>query len=314
MWRDLGYYRVRIIVYILLSICVGTIFLDVGKGYTAILAHGACGGFLSGFMTFMSVGGFPSFIEELKVFYKERLNGYYGVAVYTLSNFLSSFPYLTVMSFGTSSITYYMVKFRSEFSNFLYVFMALLSSIATVESCMMTIASLVPNYLMGFVIGSGYIGILMMTSGFFRLLPDIPKVFWRYPISYINFGAWGLQGAYKNDMIGLEFDPLVPGGPKLKGEEVLTTVLGISLDHSKWWDLAAVVLILIAFRLLFFAVLKFKERILPVFRKLCAERTLKQLKKRPSFMKTSYSPFPSIRNQTAHSLSSQEGLSSPVPY
>ncbi|KAL9367859.1 hypothetical protein Peur_039058 [Populus x canadensis] len=314
MWRDLGYYRVRIIVYILLSICVGTIFLDVGKGYTAILAHGACGGFLSGFMTFMSVGGFPSFIEELKVFYKERLNGYYGVAVYTLSNFLSSFPYLTVMSFGTSSITYYMVKFRSEFSNFLYVFMALLSSIATVESCMMTIASLVPNYLMGFVIGSGYIGILMMTSGFFRLLPDIPKVFWRYPISYINFGAWGLQGAYKNDMIGLEFDPLVPGGPKLKGEEVLTTVLGISLDHSKWWDLAAVVLILIAFRLLFFAILKFKERILPVFRKLCAKRTLKQLKKRPSFTKTSYSPFPSIRNQPAYSLSSQEGLSSPVPY
>jgi hypothetical protein len=93
----------------------------------------------------------------MQVFYKERLNGYYGVAVYTLSNFLSSFPYLTVMSFGTSSITYYMVKFRSEFSNFLYVFMALLSSIATVESCMMTIASLVPNYLMGFVIGSGYI-------------------------------------------------------------------------------------------------------------------------------------------------------------
>ncbi|KAI5603615.1 hypothetical protein BDE02_01G230400 [Populus trichocarpa] len=314
MWRDLGYYWVRIIVYILLSICVGTMFLDVGNGYTAILAHGACGGFLSGFMTFMSVGGFPSFIEELKVFYKERLNGYYGVAVYTMSNFLSSFPYLTVMSFGTSSITYYMVKFRSEFSNFLYVFMALLSSIATVESCMMTIASLVPNYLMGFVIGSGYIGILMMTSGFFRLLPDIPKVFWRYPISYINFGAWGLQGAYKNDMIGLEFDPLVPGGPKLKGEEVLTTVLGISLDHSKWWDLAAVVLILIAFRLLFFAILKFKERILPVFRKLCAKRTLKQLKKRPSFTKTSYSPFPSIRNQPAYSLSSQEGLSSPVPY
>lgn len=112
----------------------------------------------------------------------------------------------------------------------------------------------------------------------------------------------------------LVFAVIISGGPKLKGEEVLTTVLGISLDHSKWWDLAAVVLILIAFRLLFFAVLKFKERILPVFRKLCAERTLKQLKKRPSFMKTSYSPFPSIRNQTAHSLSSQEGLSSPVPY
>jgi hypothetical protein len=123
-----------------------------------------------------------------------------------------------------------------------------------------------------------------------------------------------MQGAYKNDMIGLEFDPLVPGGPKLKGEEVLTTVLGISLDHSKWWDLSAVLLILIAFRLLFFAILKFKERTLPMLRELHSKRTLKHLKKRPSFRKTSYSPFSSKRHQPAHSLSSQEGLSSPIPY
>lgn len=34
---------------------------------------------------------------------------------------------------------------------------------------------------------------MMMTSGFFRLLPDIPKPVWRYPISYINYGAWALQ-------------------------------------------------------------------------------------------------------------------------
>lgn len=33
----------------------------------------------------------------------------------------------------------------------------------------------------------------MMTSGFFRLLPDLPKIFWRYPISYISFSSWALQ-------------------------------------------------------------------------------------------------------------------------
>ncbi|KAJ9164327.1 hypothetical protein P3X46_023920 [Hevea brasiliensis] len=319
MWRDLGYYWVRIGIYIALSICVGTIFFDVGRSYTAILARGACGGFISGFMTFMSIGGFPSFIEELKVFYKERLNGHYGVGIYILSNFLSSFPYLTVMSVATVSITFYMVKFRPEFSHFVYACLDLTSSIAAVESCMMTIASLVPNFLMGVIVGAGYIGILMMTSGFFRLLPELPKVFWRYPVSYINYGAWGLQGAYKNDMIGIEFDPLVPGNPKLKGEFVLSTMLGIDLHHSKWWDLVAVVVILIAFRLLFYAILKFKERTMPVFHKLYAQRTIKHLKKRPSFRNSSpfpsfrkSSPFPSTRHQTLHSLSSQEGLNSPI--
>nr|KJB35753.1 hypothetical protein B456_006G126900 [Gossypium raimondii] len=157
MSRDLGYYWLRIAIYVALSICVGSIFFDVGTNYNSILARGACGGFISGFMTFMSIGGFPSFIEELKVFYRERRNGHYGVAVYILSNFLSSFPFLTVMSLSTAAITYYMVKFHPGISHFMYVSLDLISSIATVESCMMMIASLVPNFMMGVIIGAGYI-------------------------------------------------------------------------------------------------------------------------------------------------------------
>ena len=67
MSRDLGYYWLRIIIYIVVSICVGTVSFDVGTSYSSIQARGACGGFATGFMTFMSIGGFPSFIEEMKV-------------------------------------------------------------------------------------------------------------------------------------------------------------------------------------------------------------------------------------------------------
>ncbi|KAG6629905.1 hypothetical protein I3843_14G118000 [Carya illinoinensis] len=310
MYRDVGYYWLRIIIYITLSICVGTIFFDVGTSYTSILARGACGGFVAGFMTFMSIGGFPSFLEEMKVFYRERLNGHYGIAVYILSNFLSSLPFVAVMSIATAAITYYMVKFRPEFSPFVFICLDLISSIAVIESTMMIIASLVPNFLMGVIVGAGYIGIMMMTSGFFRLIPDLPKVFWRYPISYINYGAWALQGAYKNDMIGLEFDSFAPGEPKLKGEVVLTSMLGVQLNHSKWWDLGAVVVILLCSRLLFFAILKFKEKASPCLRSLYTKRTLQHLNKRPSFRKTP--SFPSKRHQPLHSLSAQEGLNSPI--
>ena len=121
-----------------------------------------------------------------------------------------------------------------------------------------------------------------------------------------------MQGAFKNDMIGLEFDAFVPGDPNLKGEVILTSMLGVQLDHSKWWDLGAVVVILISYRLLFFAILKFKERGSPYFRTLYTKRTLHHLNKRPSFRKTP--PFPSKRHQPLHSLSSQEGLNSPIHY
>ncbi|GAA0172791.1 hypothetical protein Leryth_009618 [Lithospermum erythrorhizon] len=311
MSRDVGYYWSRIVTYIIVSICVGTLFYDVGTSYSSILARGACGGFVTGFMTFMSIGGFPSFIEEMKVFYRERLNGYYGVGAFVLANFLSSFPFLVAVAALTGTITYYMV-FKASFGHYVFFCLNLFGCIAMVESVMMIVASLVPNFLMGLVTGAGILGIMMMTAGFFRLLDDLPKPFWRYPVSYLGYGAWALQGSYKNDIIGLEFDPLIPGGPKLKGVDVLKNMFKLPVDHSKWWDLSALFGLLICYRFSFFLVLKLRERTTPFFRSLYTKRTLHQLNKRPSFRRK-----PSLRSKRHHnnlySLSSQEGLSSPIP-
>ncbi|KAK6925577.1 ABC transporter-like, ATP-binding domain [Dillenia turbinata] len=303
MSRDIGYYWVRIVVYIILSLCVGSIFYDIGTSYNSIAARAGCDGFLAGFMTFMSIGGFPSFLEELKVFQRERLNGHYGVVVYTLSNFLSSFPFLLAMSVATASITYNMVKSRPGFSHFAFSCLDLFGCLAVVEGFMMIVASLVPNFLMGLIVGAGSLGISMMGSGFFRLLPDLPKSVWRYPISYISYGAWAFQGALKNDLIGIEFDPLSAGYPKLKGEDVLQNRLGVSVGRSKWWDLAAVMGIFIFYRIIFVIVLKFKERAAPMFQILYARSMLQHLNK---------SGFPSERHRTHRSLSSQVGLNSPI--
>ena len=185
-----------------------------------------------------------------------------------------------------------------------------------------------------------------MTSGFFRLLPDLPKPFWRYPISYLSYGSWSVQvitcdtcickrlfhkatyqpglvchlmyqsvkmiwqGAYKNDFLGLEFEPMIAGEPKLSGEYVIQHTFGISLEHSKWWDLVAIAAILVSYRVLFFLILKFKESASPLFQTLYAKRILHHLDKRPSFRKKP--SFPSNRHQPLHSLSSQEGLNSPL--
>ncbi|CAI0450163.1 unnamed protein product [Linum tenue] len=307
MSRDIGYYWARIVIYIVVSICVGTIYYNLGHGYTSILARVACGGFITGFMTFMSIGGFPSFIEEMKIFYRERLNGYYGPAVYILSNYLSSFPFLFAIALISGNICFHLVRFRQGFSYLAFFCLNIFACISVIESLMMVVASLVPNFLMGLVTGAGIIGIMMMTSGFFRLLPDLPKIFWRYPVSYINYGAWGLQGAYKNDFIGEEFEPLVPGDPKLTGEFIITNIFGVSLNRSKWFDLSIIFVILIFYRILFYVVLKLKEQALPLVKDAYSKRTLQRLQKRPSFRK-----MPSIGSRRHNSLSSQEGLNSPL--
>lgn len=92
-----------------------------------------------------------------QIFSKERLNGHYGVGVYNLSNFISSFPFLVMMSFSSASITYFIAKFHPGLSHFTFATLDLLISIAVVESSMLVVASVVPNFLMGVIIGAGFI-------------------------------------------------------------------------------------------------------------------------------------------------------------
>ncbi|PHT79870.1 hypothetical protein T459_17922 [Capsicum annuum] len=105
---------------------------------------------------------------------------------------------------------------------------------------MMVIASVVPNFLMGIVIGAGILGISMVVSGFFRLPHDIPKRFWRYPVSYMTFHFWAVQGQYKNDLKELIFDNQSLDLPKITGEYALKETFQIDVNRSKWVDLSVI--------------------------------------------------------------------------
>ncbi|KAK0596457.1 hypothetical protein LWI29_015815 [Acer saccharum] len=179
MSRDMGYYWLRTLFYILVSVSAGNLYFNIGLSYQSIVQRAKCDAFVYGFMICLSIGGLPFFLEEFKM-------------------------------------------------------------------------------------------LMMMASEIFKLLPDLPKFFWRYPMSYISFASWAIQGQYKNDMIGLDFDPQNPGDTEVKGEEVLQKIFGVELDHSKWCDLLALLVLLVSYRLILLAALKYKEKSLSLLRRLYA--------------------------------------------
>lgn len=94
MYRDMGYYWLRLAIYIALGFGLGTVFYRIGNSYSSInvrvvsvqnysklfrenpanmyvyiymQARGSMLMFVSSLLTIMSIGGFPSFIEEMKV-------------------------------------------------------------------------------------------------------------------------------------------------------------------------------------------------------------------------------------------------------
>ncbi|KAI9162045.1 hypothetical protein LWI28_023245 [Acer negundo] len=180
----------------------------------------------------------------------------------------SKFPLLVVLSTSSGTIIYYMVKLHPGISRLAYFCINLFCCISILETCMMWVALLVPNVLMGIGVGTCVVMLMMMASEMFK--PDLPKFFWHYPMSYISFASWAIQGQYKNDMIGIEFDPQNPGDKKVKGEEVLQKIFGMELELSKWWDLLALLVLLVSHRLILLAALKYKEKSLSLLRRLYA--------------------------------------------
>lgn len=264
MYRDLGYYWLRLAIYIALCLCVGTIFYDIGSTYDSIQARGSMLMFVAAFLTFMAIGGFPSFVEDMKVFGRERLNGHYGVAAFVIGNTFSSIPYLLIISLIPGAIAYYLVGLQKSFEHFAYFASVLFACMLLVESLMMIVASIVPDFLMGIVTGAGIQGVMMLNGGFFRFPDDLPKPFWRHPMYYISFHKYANQGFFKNEFEGLMFPNQMAGSPTIGGEEILRNYWQVEMGYSKWVDLAILLGMVVIYRLMFLGIIKAAEKMKPL--------------------------------------------------
>ncbi|KAL5563886.1 hypothetical protein UlMin_033633 [Ulmus minor] len=277
MYRDVGYYWMRLVIYITLSIGLATIFYDLGFSYGSIQARGSLLMWVATFLTFMTIGGFPSFVEDMKVFERERLNGHYSATAFVISNTFSALPYLLLISLVSGALTYYLPGLHKGYQHFLYFVSLLFACMMLVESLMMIVASLVPNYLMGIITGSGIQGLMMLGGGFFRLPNDLPNYFWKYPLFYISFHRFAYQGLFKNEFEGLVFPYSEKGEPLNKrGEEILREIWQVNMSYSKWVDLGILLGMVVFYRVLFLIIIKSTEKMKNIAQKFKSAGNCKQ--------------------------------------
>ncbi|KAK1693155.1 hypothetical protein QYE76_009852 [Lolium multiflorum] len=270
MHRDIGYYWMRLGVYVGIGLCLGTIFYQVGNSYSSIQTRCSIIMYTTALLTFMAIGGFPSFVEDIKVFKRERMSGHYGVAEFVISNTLSATPYLALIAVIPGAMLYYLTGLTKGTDHFAYFVITLCMCTLLVESIMMIIAALVPDFLMGIIVGAGVQGVLMLNGGFFRLPHELPKPVWKYPFYYISFHKYAVQGLYKNEFMGLTFpsDQLVQANTTISGIQVLQEKLEVEMGYSKWVDILILFGMMVIYRLIFFVVVKIGEEVRPKMRKM----------------------------------------------
>ena len=136
-----------------------------------------------------------------------------------LSSFISSFPFVLAISLTSGTTLYHMVNFHPGFSHYCYFCINLFCSFSVAEGCMLLVAAVVSNLLLAIGTAAGitvskFIDdppychnseelftllnlctqvLMIMPSNVFRRAADIPKFFWRYPMSYISYVAWSIQ-------------------------------------------------------------------------------------------------------------------------
>lgn len=199
----------------------------------------------------MSIGGYPSHIKEIKVYKHENAAGHSGAVAFLLGNLLSSIPYLFLISISCSAAIYFLLGLRTDFSLFMYFVMNIFMCLLINEGMLMVLASISQKAFKGIMIMVFLQGIMMLVAGYFRLRDELPRPIWRYPLSYLAFHTYAIEGLLENEYIGLSFPVgqigLLSGGQALRDSYNISTA-----RNSKWLNLLVLAIIAVGYRFILF--------------------------------------------------------------
>ncbi|GMF17341.1 unnamed protein product [Phytophthora lilii] len=241
-WRHPGVFWLRVLMYILLSFMVGTMYLSSNQQITSS-AMVPLLFYVQAFLVFMSVAALPALLEQRAVLEREVRSHSLHLASYTTANLLGALPGILFISSLASFIVVYFAHVHS-FGSFL---LNLTLSLITAESMMHLLGAAVPHYIMGIALGAGLFGMFMLCEGFMVPFAAIPAYWkWGYYMAFHTYSfesfmyehfsqenteeAWKLLEAYGMENVNVSRNMLIlvgyAAGLQLAGILVLVLRFG----------------------------------------------------------------------------------------
>lgn len=271
--RNLLAYAARMIMYVLMGLLIATVWLHLGTSSDKMNERLSVHSFAVTFISFMSVSGIPSFLEERMVYVRERANGLYGPSAFLISSTLITIPFVFVCCTLFLLIIYWAVDLNSGvdvwFRFLAYYFLT--SFVAECQSVL--IATAIPDNVAAISLGSFINGFWMCVQGYFIRAPNLPK-FYYYFVHWISFQTYGFVLSTKNDLEGVLFSCTQNSDGKcqcsypssledqgicaLPGEDILG-YLEIR-DKNKILFAFAMLIIAFVYRVLFYVVLRMTKK------------------------------------------------------
>ncbi|CAL4928516.1 unnamed protein product [Urochloa decumbens] len=259
MSRDWKYYWSRLALYMFIALSIGTVFSDIGHSLSSVMVRvSAIFAFVS-FVILLSVSGVPAHIDEVKIYCHEETNRHSGAMVFLLGHLLSSIPFLFLVSISSSLVFYYLIALRNELSLLVYFVVTIFMCLLANEAVMMIAAYIwLETYKCTITLVCLYVT-MMLVAGYFRIRETLPYVVWTYPLSFISFHTYVVQGLVENEYVGTSFAVgqirSIPGVQAVRGSYDIA-----SSASAKWVNLLALLLMVIGYRIVLYVLLRVNVR------------------------------------------------------
>lgn len=248
--RNYAIYWVRIAMYSMLCICLGTLYWDIGTSSEDKQDRISILFFVAAFLTFMSISGMPAFCEERGIYLRERANNHYSTLAYSVANFLSSLPWIFLISLISSALIHGMIQSRSGWDKFAIYLFNLFMALLVAESIMVMISAISSIFMVGLAVGAGVLGLFMIVCGFFLLPSNIPAG-WKWVHYAISFHTYSFRVFMYN-----EFHDFNEG--EIDGNAVLELYEMEDADIGFCFGILAIMMVV--YRIVFYMLLRFFVR------------------------------------------------------
>lgn len=167
----------RMALYVMLSLLIGTVWLRIAAGTPKADAVPDIAGvlfFIAAFMVFMSVAVLVAFLEEKQIFLKERANGTYSVAAYNIAHLIVDTPFMFLQALVCGTICYWLIGLNDAIDRYVFFILDLFLSFMVAESLMLFVSSIVPVAIVGIALGAMVYGGFMVVQVCGRFMAGCP--------------------------------------------------------------------------------------------------------------------------------------------
>ncbi|KAM1495355.1 hypothetical protein ACFXTH_029725 [Malus domestica] len=245
MSRDWKYYWLRLILYMIFTLSVGTVFSGSGHSLSSVATKVAAIFVFVSFTALLSISGVPAVIKEIKIYASEGSNHHLGTLVFLFGQLLSSIPFLFLISIPSSVVFYFLIGLRDEFSLLMYFMLNFFMCLLVNDGIMLVVVSLWQDVFWSTLTLICIQVVMMLSAGYFRIRNALPGPVWTYP------------GLLENEYIGTSF--AVGQVRTISGYQALSSAYDISPDNNaKWENLLILFLMAVGYRILVLVLLYFR--------------------------------------------------------